>query len=68
MATIGTVSVKKSGGYRNLRFVDPLPDKYRCPVCKSALRDPMQTFCGHRVCSPCLPTTDQLRYVFHPSV
>jgi len=37
-------------------FVFPLEKKYRCPICESVLRYPVQfEECGHRVCSSCFP-------------
>ena len=35
-------------------FVFQLEDKHRCPVCLLALREPMQTNCGHRFCRSCI--------------
>ena len=35
-------------------FDPELDDKYKCPVCLTALRDPVQTKCGHRFCRICL--------------
>lgn len=43
------------GGYE-ANFCPPLEDKYKCPVCLTALRDPVQTKCGHRLCSSCFKT------------
>lgn len=43
------------GGYE-ANFNPPLEDKYKCPVCLAALRDPVQTKCGHRLCSSCFKT------------
>ena len=57
------MSAKKSGGYRDVKFPNPLPGKYKCPVCKFALRDPLQTYCGHRICATCISTTEGARYV-----
>lgn len=34
-------------------FVEPLQENHQCPVCLLALRDPLQTVCGHRICSGC---------------
>eukprot|EP00112_Aurelia_sp_Birch-Aquarium-sp1_P021887 Seg5995.2 transcript_id=Seg5995.2/GoldUCD/mRNA.D3Y31 product="TNF receptor-associated factor 3" protein_id=Seg5995.2/GoldUCD/D3Y31 len=34
-------------------FVSPLDDHHKCPVCGFALREPMQTECGHRLCKDC---------------
>ncbi|KAL5018948.1 hypothetical protein ScPMuIL_004670 [Solemya velum] len=44
---------------RNVQGYDAMfePDidrKYICPVCLAALRDPMQTSCGHRFCKSCI--------------
>lgn len=36
------------------RFECHLDKKYVCPVCLCALRDPVQTKCGHRFCKTCL--------------
>ena len=37
-------------------FVFPLEKKYKCPICESLLRYPVQfEECGHRVCSSCFP-------------
>ena len=41
-----------SGGF-DANFVEPLEDKYTCPVCLLALRYPVQSTCGHRLCSSC---------------
>jgi len=43
------------GGYE-ANFNPPLEDKYKCPVCLSALCDPVQTKCGHRLCASCFKT------------
>eukprot|EP00118_Oscarella_pearsei_P005033 m.22465 g.22465 ORF g.22465 m.22465 type:complete len:160 (+) comp28344_c0_seq6:2-481(+) len=46
------------GGY-DADFVH-LPEHLGCPICFSAMREPMQTRCGHRACSSCfsaLPKT-----------
>ncbi|KAM7441510.1 hypothetical protein ABFA07_009398 [Porites harrisoni] len=42
-------------------FVFPLEKKYRCPICESVLRYPVQfEECGHRVCSSCFPELARL--------
>jgi len=41
-----------SGGYE-ANFNPPLDDRYKCPICLAALKDPVQTRCGHRMCSTC---------------
>ncbi|XP_077979650.1 TNF receptor-associated factor 6-like [Glandiceps talaboti] len=35
-------------------FVPDIDKKYSCPVCLAALRDTVQTRCGHRFCQTCL--------------
>jgi len=40
-------------GY-DAQFDPELDQKYKCPVCLAALRDPVQTKCGHRFCRICL--------------
>ena len=38
-----------------MKFVGELDKSLECPVCFSALRDPVQVVpCGHRVCESCL--------------
>ncbi|XP_071501655.1 TNF receptor-associated factor 6-like [Diadema antillarum] len=49
----GAVDSMGQSGYE-ARFKTPLDQKYLCPVCLAALRDPMQTKCGHRFCRACL--------------
>lgn len=40
-------------GY-DYEFVPSLDNKHMCPICLLALRDPVQTECGHRFCQPCI--------------
>ena len=42
-----------TGGY-DAEFVNDLDNKYRCPVCRLPLREPVQTDCGHRFCKSCI--------------
>lgn len=35
-------------------FVETLDDKFKCPICQLALKEPKQTECGHHVCATCL--------------
>ncbi|XP_065054907.1 TNF receptor-associated factor 3-like isoform X1 [Rhopilema esculentum] len=39
-------------GY-DANYVEPLNSRYQCPACTYALRDPLQTECGHRLCKDC---------------
>ncbi|XP_062505029.1 TNF receptor-associated factor 6-like [Corticium candelabrum] len=41
-----------SGGY-DVSFVDSLEKDYECPICLLAVRDPVQTPCGHSFCKTC---------------
>ncbi|XP_047143291.1 TNF receptor-associated factor 5 isoform X2 [Hydra vulgaris] len=40
------------GGY-DAYFINELLDDHECPVCQMALREPIQTQCGHRLCLSC---------------
>ncbi|XP_076803008.1 TNF receptor-associated factor 6-like [Clavelina lepadiformis] len=40
-------------GY-DYEFIPTLDNKYMCPICLLALRDPVQTSCGHRFCHLCI--------------
>ena len=40
------------GGYE-ANFIPSLDEKYKCPVCLTALKEPVQTKCGHRLCLSC---------------
>ena len=40
-------------GY-DAHFEPPLDKKLECPICLYALRDPIQTSCGHRFCRSCI--------------
>ncbi|XP_065659886.1 TNF receptor-associated factor 5-like [Hydra vulgaris] len=43
---------EECGGY-NAYFLHELLDEYQCPVCIMALREPVITLCGHRLCFSC---------------
>ena len=38
----------------NIKFLQPLENRYICNRCKLVLRQPMQTECGHRFCKTCI--------------
>ncbi|XP_054625686.1 TNF receptor-associated factor 6 [Dunckerocampus dactyliophorus] len=40
-------------GY-DVEFDPPLESKYECPICLMALRNAIQTPCGHRFCKSCI--------------
>lgn len=40
-------------GY-DVEFDPPLESKYECPICLMALRNAIQTRCGHRFCKSCI--------------
>ena len=50
-----TYSLAKNppSGYK-ARFVTSLLKRHECPICLCAMRDPVQTECGHLFCKGCL--------------
>ena len=54
LAPITGAAASATGGYVVTFVQQPLEERYKCPVCLLALRDPVQTSCGHRICSQCL--------------
>ena len=50
------------GGY-DVVFVDELSQRQSCPVCLLAMRNPVQTVCGHRFCESCLLETFRYRII-----
>eukprot|EP00118_Oscarella_pearsei_P017443 m.172874 g.172874 ORF g.172874 m.172874 type:complete len:134 (+) comp39087_c0_seq13:29-430(+) len=42
----------EEGGY-DAEFVEPLDKDLECPVCMSALKEPVLTSCGHNFCCIC---------------
>ncbi|KAH0620784.1 hypothetical protein JD844_021556 [Phrynosoma platyrhinos] len=54
--TGGTLSdsfTEETQGY-DVEFDPPLESKYECPICLMALREAVQTRCGHRFCKACI--------------
>ncbi|XP_060620656.2 TNF receptor-associated factor 6 [Anolis sagrei] len=54
--TGGTLSnsfIEETQGY-DVEFDPPLESKYECPICLMALREAVQTPCGHRFCKACI--------------
>ena len=47
------MAVYHEGGF-DAHFVKPLNDRYTCPICHLAAREPMLTKCGHQFCQECL--------------
>lgn len=54
MADSGTVISSPQGGYPIEIFPDGFDEKFRCNSCTKILRDPVQSFCGHRFCRNCI--------------
>lgn len=52
-------------GY-DVEFDPPLESKYECPICLMALRNAIQTPCGHRFCKNCIEKS--IRYALHNSL
>ncbi|XP_038186856.1 TNF receptor-associated factor 6 [Arvicola amphibius] len=55
-ASTGTFSssfMEEIQGY-DVEFDPPLESKYECPICLMALREAVQTPCGHRFCKACI--------------
>ncbi|KAM4744477.1 TNF receptor-associated factor 6 [Anableps anableps] len=58
----GTLINSSSGSLQNpaplqgydVEFDPPLESKYECPICLMALRNAIQTRCGHRFCKSCI--------------
>uniref|UniRef100_A0A8C5MM34 TNF receptor-associated factor n=1 Tax=Leptobrachium leishanense TaxID=445787 RepID=A0A8C5MM34_9ANUR len=44
---------EETQGY-DVEFDPPLESKYECPICLMALREAVQTPCGHRFCKACI--------------
>lgn len=51
-------------GY-DVEFVPPLESKYECPICLMALRNAVQTPCGHRFCKNCIEKSIRYAVVQH---
>lgn len=60
-------SAPKMGGYE-ANFNPPLDDRYKCPICLTGLRDPIQTKCGHRFCFACFKSLRGYPWKFINSV
>ncbi|KAM8938840.1 TNF receptor-associated factor 6 isoform 2-T2 [Pelodytes ibericus] len=45
--------MEEKEGY-DVEFDPPLENKYECPICLMALREAVQTPCGHRFCKACI--------------
>ena len=47
------MAVHHESGF-DAHFVEPVKDRYTCPICHLAAREPMLTKCGHQFCQECL--------------
>nr|QOS44540.1 tumor necrosis factor receptor TARF2 [Mimachlamys nobilis] len=54
MADSGTAVSISVGGYPVEIFPGGFDEKFRCNSCTKILRDPVQSFCGHRFCKSCI--------------
>ncbi|XP_040184010.1 TNF receptor-associated factor 6 isoform X2 [Rana temporaria] len=52
-ANSSSLVMEETQGY-DVDFDPPLESKYECPICLMALREPLQTPCGHRFCKACI--------------
>lgn len=52
-STSPSLQVAPLQGY-DVEFDPPLESKYECPICLMALRNAIQTPCGHRFCKTCI--------------
>ena len=39
---------------KHIEFVKTLQNEFKCGICESVLREPVQTTCGHRYCEDCI--------------
>jgi len=62
MHTYRLWELTKMVGY-NGNFPTPLAEHHKCPCCSYALRDPLQTECGHRICKECYADLQRKRYI-----
>ena len=53
MATAKSTSELNRGGYPRGIFKQ-LDEKFICNYCGNVLKDPVQSFCGHRFCRACI--------------
>ena len=51
-----STAIRMSGILRGHKknFLHPLLKRHECPICLHAMRDPVQTECGHLFCKGCL--------------
>jgi len=49
------------GPQHKVAFVHPLLKRYECPICLLAMKNPVQTECGHLFCKECLDPVLQRR-------
>ena len=49
------------------KFVHPLPKRYECPISLFAMKNPVETECGHLFCRDCLEP-DLKRHQISPSI
>lgn len=53
-STLASLQVSPPQQGYDVEFDPPLESKYECPICLMALRNAIQTPCGHRFCKNCI--------------
>ena len=51
---------ERSPPIQDFDFVEPLPNRLCCGICRHPLRDPLLTSCRHSFCTSCLKTKFQI--------
>ena len=54
MRKVTFIMASATRGFDSVVFVEPLNERFTCPICHLAFREPVLTRCGHHFCSSCL--------------
>ena len=60
MTPLHAAMAERSPPIQDFDFVEPLPDRLCCGICRQTLRDPLLTSCRHSFCTSCLKTRFQI--------